>query len=175
MPDGPDAMGEGGWLVLFIAVQRVAELVYARRNTQRLLAVGAMEVGASHYPLIVAVHALWLAALWIGGHDRPVFMGWLIVFIALQAARVWVLIALGWRWTTRVMVLPGATPIARGPYRIMRHPNYAVVAAEIAVVPLALGLPWIAFVFSIANAGVLWLRVRVENAALDEASARKAD
>lgn len=167
-------MGEGSWLVLFIAVQRIAELVYARWNTQRLLAAGAAEVGASHYPLIVAVHVLWLAALWIAGYDRPVAIGWLGVFIGLQAVRTWILVTLGRRWTTRVIVLPGVAPIARGPYRIMRHPNYAVVAAEIAVVPLALGLPWVAFAFSVANAGVLWLRIRAENAALDMASAGQA-
>ena len=100
------------------------------------------------------------------GHGRSVDPIWLEVFIALQASRVWVIASLGRRWTTRIIVMPGAAPIARGPYRWLRHPNYAIVVAEIAVVPMALGLPLFALVFSIANGAMLAYRIRVENQAL---------
>jgi len=159
-------MDEGAWLVGFVAVQRVSELIYARSNTTRLRAEGGVEFGASHYPLIVALHALWLVGLWLLGSDRPVVWWWLVAFIVLQVCRLWVIASLGRRWTTRVIVLPGAPPVARGPYRWFRHPNYFVVALEIAVVPLALGLPVYALAFSLANAAILIYRVRVENEAM---------
>jgi methyltransferase len=164
MPD--IALAGGAWLVLFLVAQRLAELALARANTARLRAAGAVEFGAAHYPLVVALHACWLAALWIFGHDRAVSTPWFAVFVVLQAARVWVIATLGRRWTTRVLVLSGAEPVAAGPYRWLRHPNYVVVALEIAVVPLALGLPALAVIFSAANAAVLYWRVGVENAAL---------
>jgi len=159
-------MGEGGWLVAFLVVQRLAELGLAQWNTARLRAEGGVEFGASHYPLLVAFHALWLLGLWVFGHDRGVDPFWLVIFIFLQACRLWVIASLGRRWTTRVIVLAGAAAVARGPYRWLRHPNYAVVVLEIAVVPLALGLPLFAAVFSFANAAMLAYRIRVENQAL---------
>ena len=127
-------MGEGAWLVAFVVAQRLAELVLARRNTARLKAQGAVEFGAAHYPLIVALHLAWLMAMAWLGHDRAVDPAWLALFIMAQAGRVWVLASLGGRWTTRVLVLPGTPPVSRGPYRWLRHPNYVVVAVEIAVV-----------------------------------------
>lgn len=160
-------MIEGGapWLLAFLIVQRLGELILARRNTARLLARGAHEVGASHYPLIVLLHASWIAALVWFGHDQPVHPAWLAVFALLQGLRLWILGTLGERWTTRIIVLD-APLVARGPFRLMRHPNYALVVAEIAVVPLALGLGWIAVVFSILNAAILFIRIRAEDAAL---------
>lgn len=166
----------GAWLVLFLVAQRLAELVLAQANTARLRAAGAVEFGASHYPAMVALHVFWLVTLWIFGHDRPVALPWLVAFVVLQLARLWVLATLGRRWTTRVLVLPGAAPVAGGPYRWLRHPNYVVVTLEIAVVPLALGLPVLALAFSIANAAMLYHRIGVENAALDwAAGAEKAE
>ena len=159
-------MGEGAWLVAFLVVQRLAELVLAQRNTRRLRAAGGVEHGARHYPLMVALHAFWLLGLWLLGHDRPVAPMWLAVFVALQLARLWVIDSLGRRWTTRIIVMPGAAPVTRGPYRWLRHPNYLIVILEIAVVPLALGLPVFAAVFSLANAALLTCRIRVENRAL---------
>jgi methyltransferase len=158
-------MGEGAWLVAFLIVQRLAELGLAQWNTARLRAAGAIEFGAAHYPLMVVLHGLWLLGLWMLGHDHSVDPLWLAVFILLQAGRLWVIVSLGRRWTTRVIVLPGASPVARGPYRWLRHPNYVVVVLEIAVVPLALGLPLFALVFSLTNAVLLATRIRVENQA----------
>ncbi len=159
-------MGEGAWLVAFMTVQRLAELGFAQWNTLRLRAAGGVEFGASHYPLMVALHAFWLLGLWMLGHARSVDPSWLAVFILLQAGRIWVIASLGRRWTTRVIVLPGTAAIARGPYRWLRHPNYVVVVLEIAVVPLALGLPLFALVFSFANVVLLAYRIRIENQAL---------
>ncbi len=159
-------MGEGAWLIAFLIVQRLAELGLAQWNTMRLRAAGGVEFGAAHYPLLVALHAFWLLGLWIFGHGRSVDPIWLVAFVILQAGRVWVIASLGRRWTTRVIVMPGAAPVARGPYRWLRHPNYLIVALEIAVVPLALGLPLFALVFSLANAALLAYRIRIENRAL---------
>ena len=153
-------------VLAFVTLQRAAELALAARNTGRLLARGALEAGAGHYPLIVALHAAWLAGLWLLGRDRPVALPWLALFAALQVLRLWVLMTLGERWTTRILVMRGAPLVRHGPYRFLAHPNYAVVAAEIAVLPLALGLPWYALAFSVLNAAVLTVRIRAENAAL---------
>jgi methyltransferase len=168
-------MGEGVFLIGFIAVQRLAELLLARRNTGRLLAAGGIETGRSHYPWMVALHAAWLVSLWLYGRDRPVDPILLVVFIVLQAGRIWVIASLGRRWTTRVVVMPGERLVSRGPYRWLRHPNYVIVALEIAVVPLALGLPVLALIFTVLNAAVLYQRIRVENAALDRTEDARAN
>lgn len=159
-------MTEGALLVAFVALQRLAELLLARWNSRRLLAAGGIEFGRTHYPAMVALHTAWLVGLWWFGRTRsvdPVLLG---VFILLQAARIWVIASLGRRWTTRIIVLPDAPLIATGPYRWLKHPNYLIVALEIGVVPLALGLPVFAAVFTLLNALVLYHRIRAENAAL---------
>ncbi|WP_407157380.1 isoprenylcysteine carboxyl methyltransferase family protein [Bradyrhizobium sp. STM 3557] len=159
-------MSAASIILALVTMQRLGELVLARRNTQRLLARGAVEVGAGHYPLLVAMHAAWLIALWINGYDQPVDLIPLIVFIGLQGLRCWVLATLGPRWTTRIIVLPGAPLVTHGPYRYIAHPNYVVVAAEIALLPLALHLPLLALIFSALNAVVLAIRIRAEQPAL---------
>lgn len=163
---GEGAFGPGIWLVGFVAAQRLAELVFVARNTRRLVQAGGIEAGRADYPLVVALHAAWLLGLAILGHAQPIHVGLLGVFVAVEAARLWVIVTLGRRWTTRIIVVPGEVLVRRGPYRLMRHPNYAVVALEIALVPLILGLPVFAVVFSLLNAAVLVRRIRVENAAL---------
>jgi methyltransferase len=149
----------------FLIVQRLSELVLARRNTARLMAEGAREVAPGHYPLIVALHTGWIACLVVFGHDAALHPGWLAVFAALQGLRVWILATLGRRWTTRIIVTDEPL-VARGPYRYLSHPNYVLVVAEIAVAPLVLGLTWVAVVFSLLNAAVLTIRIRAEDAAL---------
>jgi methyltransferase len=153
-------------VLAFVTAERLAELPLARRNTARLLARGAREYAPSHFPLIVALHIAWLAGLWLLGWDRPIVWGWLMVFAILQILRIWVLATLGERWTTRIIVLPGTPLVKTGPYRFLNHPNYVVVVGEIAVLPLALGLPLYALVFSILNGIVLWIRISAENSAL---------
>jgi methyltransferase len=149
-----------------VTAERIAELYLARRNTAALLAKGAFEVAPRHYPAIVLMHALWLASLWIFGSPRTISPTWLAIFLLLQVLRVWTLMTLGPRWTTRIIVLPGAPLVSNGPYRLVSHPNYVVVVAEIAALPLCLGLPWIALAFSGANAILLSIRIRAENVAL---------
>lgn len=153
-------------LLALVTLERLVELWLARRNTKALVANGAVEVAPGHYPLIVLVHAMWLAGLWLLGWQRSVGTVWLVIFLLLQVLRVWVLATLGPRWTTRIIVQPGLPLVATGPYRLLSHPNYVVVVGEIAVLPLCLGLPWYALAFSIANAAVLTIRIRAENAAL---------
>jgi methyltransferase len=154
-----------------VTIQRLAELLIARRNTRALLLRGAYEVAPGHYPLIVSVHATWLAALWWLAPGREI--DWLLIaaFAMLQAARLWVLATLGERWTTRIIILPGAPLVTGGPFRFLSHPNYTVVVAEIAVLPLAFGLWQIAFLFSILNALVLFIRIRAESKALARGAA----
>ena len=153
-------------ILLLVTAERLGELWLARRNTTALLKQGAVEMAPQHYTLIVLLHGFWLAGLWLLGWDQPVNLFWLAVFLVLQVLRVWVLATLGRRWTTRIIVLPGDKLVSTGPYRWLIHPNYVVVVGEIAVLPLCLGLPWYALVFSLANAAVLTVRIRAENAAL---------
>jgi len=153
-------------ILALVTLQRIGELWLTNRNTRRLLAQGAREYGRSHYPLIVTVHTLWLVALWWLAPGRPINRFWLAIFVLLELGRVWVLASLGPRWTTRIIVLPGAPLIRRGPYRFVNHPNYAVVIGEIAVLPLVFGLWQVALIFTLLNAALLTIRIREENRAL---------
>ena len=153
-------------VLAFVTLERLVELIHSRRNTRRLIARGAQEHGAGHYPLIVAVHAFWLGALWSLAPPRPIDGFWLALFILIELIRAWVLITLGPRWTTRIIVLPNEPLVTSGPYRFLNHPNYWVVAGEIAVLPLVFGLWTVAVIFSLLNAAVLSVRIREENRAL---------
>lgn len=159
------------WIVLLVALQRLAELLYARRNTRRLLAQGAVEIGRAHYPLLVLLHGGWLFAMaaLIPADTPP---DWILIgaLIGLQGLRIWIIATLGRYWTTRIITLPGAPVVRHGPFRFVRHPNYMVVVLEIAVLPLAFAAApiaiEIAIFFSILNLMVLAWRVRVEETAL---------
>jgi methyltransferase len=161
-------------ILALVTLQRLSELALARYNTSRLLARGAIEVGANHYPLVVSVHTAWLIALWVWGRDQDVDLLALLGFAVLQGLRLWILATLGSRWTTRIIVLPGEPLVASGPYRYFSHPNYAVVAAEIALLPLALHLPWLALIFTVLNAAVLVIRIRTEARALSATGGQPA-
>ncbi len=158
------------WIVLgLVALQRVAELLFAARNTRRLLARGGVEVGAVQYPFIVVLHAAWLASMAIFIPAATLPNWWLLgIYALLQPLRVWTIATLGPYWTTRIINVPGAPLVRRGPYRIFRHPNYAIVCAEIFVLPLAFGAIEIAILFSFFNAAVLSWRIRTEERALIE-------
>jgi methyltransferase len=153
-------------ILAYVTIERLIELWFSSRNTKRLMERGAREHGAGHYPLIFAVHALWLLTVWLLAYDRPPDAFWLALYVILQFARFWVVATLGPRWTTRIIVLPGEDLVKEGPYRFLNHPNYWIVAGEIAVLPLVFGLPWVALIFTILNAVVLTVRVREENRAL---------
>lgn len=154
-------------IVGLVALQRLGELLYARANSRRLLARGGVEAGAGHYPLVVLLHGVWLIALAVAvPRDAPVDLGFLAVFLALQGGRLWVMKSLGRYWTTRIITVPGAALVTAGPYRFLRHPNYWVVAGEIAVLPLVFGAWEIAALFSLANLALLRHRIRTEDQAL---------
>ena len=154
-------------ILILVAFQRLAELIYAKRNSKRLLAAGAVEVGARHYPLFVLLHGGWLAALFILIPGDATIDWWLIgLFVLLQAGRIWVIATLGRFWTTRIITQADAPLVTQGPYRFYSHPNYAIVLAEIAVLPLAFGAWEIAALFSILNLALLAWRIHVETTAL---------
>lgn len=153
------------WFLAFIIAQRLSELLIAKRNTARLLAQGAVEHGAGHYPVMVAMHSGWIIALVVFGWNNSVSWSWLAVFAVLQLVRIWILATLGPRWTTRIIVLPEPL-VARGPFRYVKHPNYMLVVAEIIVAPMVLGLVWVAALWTVLNAAMLWVRIRAEDRAL---------
>lgn len=153
-------------LLTFVTLQRAAELVIAQRNTKRLLQQGAVEVGAGHYPVMVLLHATWLAALWWFGWQAAIALPLLALYLLLQLFRVWILMTLGRRWTTRILTVPGEKLVTAGPYRFLRHPNYLLVALEVPLLPLVFGLPWLALVFGLLNLAMLAWRIRIEDGAL---------
>jgi methyltransferase len=156
------------WAVLgLVALQRAIEVAYAARNAAALRRAGGIEVGRGHYPAMVLLHAGWLGAMAAGLLRRPeLHLLPLAIFVGLQPLRIWVIATLGRFWTTRVITVPGAPLVRSGPYRFVRHPNYAVVVGEIALLPLAFGQVGTAIVCSAANLALLARRIPMENAAL---------
>lgn len=154
-------------ILALVALQRLTELVYAERNTRALLARGAVEIGRAHYPFIVALHAAWLVAI-VAMFPADATINWLALalFVALQFVRVWVVLTLGPFWTTRIITLDDAPLVRKGPYRLLRHPNYLVVAGEIAILPLVFGEFTVSLVFTALNTAMLAWRIREEDAAL---------
>lgn len=154
-------------IVGLVAVMRLGELAYSARNARALKDRGAVELGAGHYPLIVALNAAWLFALLVlVPWDAAVHWLWLGLFFVMEIARIWTIVSLGRFWTTRVYSLPSTPLVRRGPYRFIPHPNYLIVAGEIAVLPLVFGAWRIALVFSILNAALLAWRIRIEERGL---------
>ena len=167
------------FLVVLVACERGAELRIARRNHCWLAQRGAVEFGAGHYPWMVVLHAVFLVAcaleVWL--LNRPL-RTWLAIpmtaaLAAAMALRYWVVTTLGRRWTTRVFCLPGAPLIETGPYRWLRHPNYLAVVVEFLALPLIHTAWMTAGLASLANAVLLWLRIRVEQAALGQTARQR--
>jgi methyltransferase len=161
-------------LLAFVTLQRLGDLVWAAQNAARLLASGGVEFGRKQYPALVVLIVGWLGGLWFWGYDRPVHATFVIIYALLQCCRLWVLMSLGRRFTTRIIVLPGASLVASGPYRVLKHPAYFIGSAEMAVVPLALGMPIWAALFFVLNVIGLAIRIRTENRALDWATGIQA-
>jgi methyltransferase len=155
-------------VLAYVVIQRLAELVYAQANTRRLLAEGGQEYGRSHYPLFILLHGGWLLAIAL--HARPAAspdMLLLAAFAASQIFRFWTLASIGRWWTTRIISSPDFPRVRKGPYRFIQHPNYTVVVVEIALLPLLLGAPIVAMIFSLANGLLLAFRIRMEAAVLE--------
>ncbi len=157
------------WILIYIVVQRLGELVYANSNTSRLLSEGGQEHGADHYHYFIFLHSAWIAIIaLLVDPQHIVHPALLALFVATQLLRIWTLASIGRWWTTRIISAPHFDRVRRGPYRYISHPNYLVVILEIAIVPLMLGLSWVALVFSILNAILLRHRIGVETAVLAE-------
>jgi methyltransferase len=155
------------WTIGLVTLQRLAELAWAGRNTARLRRLGAIESDAGGYPLFVAMHAGWLATVGLlVPAATPPFWPLLGIFGLLQVARLWVIASLGRFWTTRVLSLPDAPLVQAGPYRWVRHPNYLLVTAEIAILPLAFGAYAVAVGFSALNLVLIARRIAIEDRAL---------
>ncbi len=174
LPVGDSKLFYAG-LVALIAIERLVEMVVSRRNERQLRARGAVEVGAGHFPAMVALHTTFLFAAvaevwWL---DRPfiapVAAVMTILILSTMALRLWVMATLRDRWTVRVLVLPNSLPVTGGPYRFLRHPNYLAVVVEIFAIPLVHCAWWTALVFSLANAALLVVRIRSEEKALTKA------
>jgi methyltransferase len=159
---------EAALVLALVTLQRLGELWHSARNEKRLRGRGAYEVGRAHYPVMVTLHTAWIAGLWILAWSRPANWWLIALYAVLQAGRYWVIASLRDRWTTRVLILPNAPLVRRGPYRFLRHPNYLVVAIEIALLPLAFGLVEYALIFTAANAALLAWRIHVEERALEK-------
>ncbi|MDX2969655.1 isoprenylcysteine carboxyl methyltransferase family protein [Kribbella solani] len=165
-----------GWylgLVLLVALERVAELVVSLRNARWSFAQGGVESGRGHYPYMVALHTLLLAACLVEAAQRPFVpaLGWTMFAVVLlaQGLRWWCITVLGHQWNTRVIVVPGLRLVARGPYRWLRHPNYVAVVAEGIALPLV-HTAWVtALVFTVLNIPLLAVRIRTEESALKTA------
>jgi methyltransferase len=168
-----DSFGPPQLAALLILLQRGAEELHSQRNTRRLLQQGAREAGREYYPVVAATHLGWIAALaFLIPPHAPVQMPALMAFLALQPLRYWIIGTLGRYWTHRIITLPGAPIVTRGPYRFIRHPNYAVTLAETLLLPLAFGQLWLGIIFAAVWAAVLNYKVHLEDAAL---AARRAE
>ena len=155
------------WTLALVLLQRAVELVWARRNTVRLRRLGAVEADAEGHPYFVLLHAGWLAslALFVPAATPPIWP-LLGLFALLQLGRLWVISSLGRYWTTRIVTLPGAPLVQTGPFRWFRHPNYLLVIAEIALLPLAFGAVAIAASFAAVNLMLIVRRIRIEESVL---------
>jgi methyltransferase len=159
-------------LIGVVVLERLVELFVSDRNTRRLKSQGAVEVGSGHYPIMVVMHTLFLisAPLEVWLLSRPLIpalaISMLAVLLAAMALRYWVIVTLRGRWTTRVICLPGSPLIATGPYRYLKHPNYLAVVAETFSLPMVHTAWLTAIVFTVCNAALLRVRIRVEDRAL---------
>jgi methyltransferase len=155
------------WTLGLVLLQRLVELVWARRNTIRLRRLGGVEADAEGYPYFVLLHAGWLVslALFVPAATPPIWP-LLGLFVLLQLGRLWVISSLGRYWTTRIVTLPGAPLVQTGPFRWFRHPNYLLVTAEIALLPLAFGAVAIAASFAAVNLTLIVRRIRIEESVL---------
>jgi len=153
-------------LISILILQRLLELVIARRNEKWLLKNGAFEYGQRHYPIIVALHTLFIVSL-IGEYCIKQATGLNVIFltayIVLVVLKIWTIYSLGKYWNTKIFRIPGMSPVSKGPYKSFKHPNYIIVIGEIAVIPLIFNLYFTAVVFSVLNVIMLTVRIRHEN------------
>ncbi|MBU8879022.1 isoprenylcysteine carboxyl methyltransferase family protein [Bacillus sp. FJAT-29790] len=157
--------------VAFIIFQRVSELCIAKKNERWMKQQGALEFGQSHYPFIVLVHCLFFVSFIceVLVLNKGLSLSWpvlLALFLLTQAGRLWALASLGSYWNTKIIVLPNAKIVKKGPYRFVKHPNYIIVTAELIIIPLMFQAYFTAFLFTIFNAVILMIRIPAEEKAL---------
>jgi len=159
-------------LILAVGIERLAELIVAKRNAQWAFGHGGKEFGHNHYPAMVTIHTALLVGcvveVWALHRPFIPWLGWPMLAVAAlsQVLRWWCVTTLGRRWNTRVIVVPNAALVRQGPYRWLHHPNYVAVVAEGLALPLVHTAWLTAAVFSLANALLLTVRIRTENSAL---------
>lgn len=164
------------YIILFLVIlQRLTEVSIAKRNEKWMLSQGAYEVGASHYPYMVTMHIsffLFLIVEVITNNTglSPLFPLLFFLFVIVQALRIWCIRSLGTFWNTKILILPGAEVVKKGPYTFMRHPNYAVVCLEILLLPLMFQAYFTAFCFTLLNMTILSVRIPIEEKALRDAT-----
>ena len=152
--------------ILFVIIQRLSELYIAKGNEKWLRSQGAVEYGKEHYPIIVALHTLFIISIiveYILRGNTPIDFVFLILFALLLLFKFWALSSLGKYWNTKIFRVPGAGPVKKGPYKIFKHPNYFIVICEIAIIPMVFHLYYTAIIFTVLNAIMLTVRIRVEN------------
>ncbi|MCY9549211.1 isoprenylcysteine carboxyl methyltransferase family protein [Lysinibacillus xylanilyticus] len=162
-------------ILILVILQRLTEVFIAKRNEKWMLSQGAYEVGSSHYPYMVSLHVgffLFLIIEVVTNHKSlsSLFPVLFILFIAVQALRIWCIRSLGSFWNTKILILPDAKVVRKGPYTFMRHPNYAVVCLEIILLPLMFQAYFTAFCFTLLNVTMLSVRIPIEEKALRDAT-----
>jgi methyltransferase len=165
--------------LLCIMIQRLAELMIAKRNEKWMKEQGAMEFGKGHYMFMVMIHSLFFVSLLmeVSIFNKSLSAFWpflLSAFILTQIGRFWVLASLGKHWNTKIIVLPGMEPVSRGPYKYIKHPNYLIVSIELMVIPLLFNAFFTGLLFLVLNQIILYIRISHEEKALEKAADYKA-
>ncbi|CAM3247849.1 isoprenylcysteine carboxyl methyltransferase family protein [Filibacter tadaridae] len=160
-------------VISIVIVQRLVELIVAKRNEKWMRSQGAYEAGAAHYPLMVLMHVAFFVSLILEVivFNRPFSPLWgvlLGIFLVAQVMRIWCLTSLGKFWNTKIIILPGADVVRKGPYLWVRHPNYVIVTTELLVLPLLFGAYFTAIIFTLLNVWMLSVRIPTEEKALKE-------
>jgi methyltransferase len=167
LPVPHDLIGTPQVAALLVLLQRGAEELHSARNTRRLMAAGAVEVGREYYPVVAVTHLAWIAAVFLLlPADAPLLLFPLVLYLALQIARYWVIATLGSYWTHRIIVPSDAPLVRRGPYRYMRHPNYAVTIAETLLLPMVFAGWALGIIMAAVWSAVIYYKIVLENRAL---------
>ncbi|MFD1206915.1 isoprenylcysteine carboxyl methyltransferase family protein [Sporosarcina contaminans] len=161
------------YILMLVILQRIIELFVARRNERWMKSKGAIEAGEGHYPFMVAMHIAFFVSLiaevvFFNRSVSAIWIVWLSLFVIAQVFRVWCLLSLGKYWNTKIIVLPNAEVVRKGPYKWLRHPNYIIVATELIVLPLLFNAYFTALLFTCLNIWMMTVRIPAEEKALAE-------
>lgn len=162
-----DAIGVPQIVAFAVLAQRGLEEVYSARNTRALLEAGGREAGQAYYPVVATTHLAWIAALFfLIAPTAEVSLALAGLYGLLTVARYWVIGTLGRYWTHRIITLKDAPIVTTGPYRIVRHPNYAVTIAETFLLPAVFGAWALALIMGSVWTAVLYYKILLEDEAL---------